>query len=87
MNNDNSIYYIWTGTTTLRFQYLEVPDGGYMEAQDPTANGSISMNGNIASSYSAAFGSENTANGVNSIVAGIGMNAPNAGMAAFGSYN
>lgn len=87
VNNDNSLYYIWTGTTILRFQYLEVPDGGYMKAQDPTANGSISMNGNITSSYSAAFGSENTANGVNSIVAGIGMNAPNAGMAAFGSYN
>lgn len=87
VNNDNSMYYIWDGTTTLKFQYIEIPDGGYMVRNNPVGVGSFTMNDCEAGTGSAAFGEGNAANVSNGFVSGEGIVVSQDNAFGVGSYN
>lgn len=85
--DSNSVYYIWNGTSVLRFQHIEVPAEGYMVRNNPTGMGSISMNGCQYSTNSAVFGLNNSSNGEGSLVAGVGIQTSNEYSFGVGRYN
>ena len=81
------MYYIWNGTTTLRFQYIEVPDGGYMVRNNPVGVGSMTMNDCQAGTGSAAFGEGNRVNVSNGFASGEGILVSEDNAFGVGSYN
>lgn len=85
--NTNKVYYIWNGTSVLKFQHIDVPSGGYMLKNNPTGNGYIVMNNCISGSNGAVFGNDNNAYGVNSLVSGIGMKISSGYSFGVGKYN
>ena len=87
VNDDNSMYYIWDGNGTLRFQYIEVPDGGYMVRNNPVGVGSITMNNCQAGTGTAAFGQNNVANVLDALVGGTGISVIKDNGFGVGSYN
>ena len=87
VNNDDSMYYIWDGTKTLRFQYIEVPDGGYMVRNNPVGVGSMTMNDCQAGTGSAAFGEGNRVNVSNGFASGEGIIVSEDNAFGVGSYN
>ena len=87
VNNDDSMYYIWDGTKTLKFQYIEVPDGGYMVRNNPVGVGSMTMNDCQAGTGSAAFGEGNRVNVSNGFASGEGIIVSEDNAFGVGSYN
>lgn len=85
--DNNTVYYIWDGTSVLKFRHLEIPVEGYMIRNNPTGIGSISMNGCEYSTNSAVFGLDNSSNGDGSLVAGLGMQINNGYSFGVGRYN
>ena len=81
------MYYIWDGTATLKFQYIEIPDGGYMVRNNPVGIGSFTMNDCEAGTGSAAFGEGNAVNVSNSFASGEGIVVSEDNAFGVGSYN
>ena len=82
-----SVHYVWNGTSADKVVILTEVVGGYMTVQNPTGEGSITMNENQVATDSAAFGRDNIAENLYTFVAGHGVKAANDSQAVVGRYN
>lgn len=87
VNNNTSLYYIWNGSTAIKFVFLSDITGGYLTAINPSGTGQITMNDCSTGSYGAAFGMANVIRELYGIASGQGLIVASDGGAAFGKYN
>lgn len=87
VNNDTSFYYIWNGTSAVKFVFLSDVTGGYLPVIDPKGTGQFTMNDCVAGSYGGAIGTANTIQQIYGFASGQGLIVSVNGGLAFGEYN
>lgn len=87
VNNNTSFYYIWNGTSAVKFVFLSDVSGGYLPVIDPRGQGQLAMNDCAVGTYGAAFGTSNTVRDVYGFASGLGLTVIKRSGVAFGEYN
>lgn len=87
ITGDTSVHYVWNGTQAEKVTILTDIVGGYMSKENPTGTGYIVMNNCTVASNSAAFGEDNAAQDLYSLVSGKGITSVNEYQTAVGRYN